>query len=147
MKKTGKLILEGKTYDVPIIEGSEGEKAFDITDLRSGTSYITYDPGYGNTGACKSSITFIDGEKIVCHLEVIWSMFSGEIARCDDFLCHIKSQQITGKHRIVSAEKRSDSRLYRVSRLRTEEHVYSHLCAKFAPIAAHVQPGWRCRSK
>jgi len=61
--KKAKLILEkNKTIELPIIEGSENEKAVDITSLRSQTGYITLDPGYGNTGACLSDITFIDGE-------------------------------------------------------------------------------------
>ena len=61
--KKAKLILENnKTIELPIIEGSENEKAVDITSLRSQTGYITLDPGYGNTGACLSNITFIDGE-------------------------------------------------------------------------------------
>ncbi len=60
---TAKLSLEGAEYEFPTVEGSEGEKAIDISQLRAKTGYITLDPGYGNTGACKSSITFIDGEK------------------------------------------------------------------------------------
>lgn len=63
MNKTARLELEGKTYDLPIVVGSEGEKAMDITSLRSDSGYITLDPGYGNTGSCESAITFIDGEK------------------------------------------------------------------------------------
>ena len=49
--------------ELPIIEGSENEKAIDISSLRPSTGYITLDTGYGNTGSCESSITFIDGEK------------------------------------------------------------------------------------
>jgi len=60
---TAKLIFEGKEYDFPVIEGTEGEKAIDISTLRAKTGAITYDHGYGNTGSCNSSITFIDGEK------------------------------------------------------------------------------------
>lgn len=62
---TGKaeLHLDGKVLPVEIFEGSEGEKAFDVRALRKETGMITYDPGYGNTGSCRSSITFIDGEK------------------------------------------------------------------------------------
>jgi citrate synthase len=61
---TAKLSFpDGKTIDLPIIEGSEKEKAVDISKLRAETGYITLDDGYGNTGSCKSSITFIDGEK------------------------------------------------------------------------------------
>jgi len=57
-----KLILEGKEHELPAMIGSEGEKAIDISHLRDKTGYITFDPGYGNTGACESDITFIDGE-------------------------------------------------------------------------------------
>ncbi len=62
MKKAKLIIDEKKSIDLPIIEGSESEKAIDISSLRSQTGYITLDPGYGNTGACTSDITFIDGE-------------------------------------------------------------------------------------
>jgi citrate synthase len=58
-----RLTIEGKDYELPVTVGSEGEKAIDITHLRAQTGYITLDPGYGNTGACESDITFIDGEK------------------------------------------------------------------------------------
>ena len=61
--KKAKLIIDKQSIDLPIIEGSEHEKALDITSLRKETGYITLDPGYGNTGACLSDITFIDGEK------------------------------------------------------------------------------------
>jgi citrate synthase len=63
MSKEAKLELEGKVYPLSTIEGSEGEKAVDISSLRANTGYITLDEGYGNTGACISQITFIDGEK------------------------------------------------------------------------------------
>ena len=46
-----------------MVVGTENEKGIDISHLRSETGYITLDPGYGNTGSCKSSITYIDGEK------------------------------------------------------------------------------------
>jgi citrate synthase len=57
------LILEDKSYSLPTYRGVEGEKAIDITKLRSQTGYVTLDDGYGNTGACESAITYIDGEK------------------------------------------------------------------------------------
>ena len=63
MSDTAKLILDGKEFEFPVITGSEGEKAIDISSLRSETGYITLDPGYVNTGATTSSITFLDGEK------------------------------------------------------------------------------------
>lgn len=60
---TAKIILAGKEYEFPVVTGSEGEVAIDIAKLRSATGAITFDDGYGNTGSCLSSITFIDGEK------------------------------------------------------------------------------------
>jgi citrate synthase len=63
MSETAELRLGEKTIELPIVEGSEGERAVDITKLRGETGYITLDPGYANTGSCKSAITFIDGEK------------------------------------------------------------------------------------
>lgn len=63
MEHTAKLVIDGKTYELPIIEGTEQEKAIDISRLRQQTGLITYDSGFGNTGSCKSSITFMDGER------------------------------------------------------------------------------------
>jgi citrate synthase len=63
MAETADLTLDGKTISLPVIEGTEHEKAFDIGKLRDQTGYVTYDPGYKNTGATKSAITFLDGEE------------------------------------------------------------------------------------
>ncbi len=63
MNKTANLEIDGKTYSYPIVVGSEGERAIDISALRQNTGHITFDDGYGNTGSCQSKITFIDGEK------------------------------------------------------------------------------------
>ena len=63
MDEKAQLIIEGKTYELPILTGSEGEKAIDISTLRQKNGFITLDVGLGNTGSCKSSITFMDGEK------------------------------------------------------------------------------------
>jgi len=60
---TATLLLKGKEYELPVLEGTEGETAIDITSLRAKTGAVTFDPGYANTGACASAITFIDGEK------------------------------------------------------------------------------------
>jgi len=57
------LKYKGEVRQLPVITGSEGEKAVDISRLRQETGFITLDPGYANTGSCKSSITFMDGEK------------------------------------------------------------------------------------
>ena len=63
MSETVKLSIEDKTYELPVIEGSENEKAIDISKLRSQTGYITIDTGFKNTGSTTSGITFLDGEK------------------------------------------------------------------------------------
>jgi citrate synthase len=63
MSETVKMIIEGKEYEFPVICGTEGEKAIDITSLRQKTGYITMDPGFANTGSCISSITFMNGEE------------------------------------------------------------------------------------
>ena len=54
---------EGKGALLPLVRGTEEETGLDIGRLRSKTGLITLDPGFANTGACKSAITFIDGEK------------------------------------------------------------------------------------
>jgi citrate synthase len=61
--ETVKLIYGDKTYTLPLVIGSEGEKAIDISALRKETGLITLDPGFANTGSCKSSITFMNGEQ------------------------------------------------------------------------------------
>jgi citrate synthase len=88
------LTLDGKTTTLPVIRGSEGEVAVDIQKLRGATGAITLDPGYGNTGSCRSAITFIDGERGVLRyrgytieelaakssfLEVAWLLLHGEL--------------------------------------------------------------------
>ena len=62
-QERAKLDLNGTVVELPILDGVEGEKAIDISELRAKTSYITLDHGYANTGSCLSGVTFIDGEK------------------------------------------------------------------------------------
>jgi citrate synthase len=92
--ETGELECDGKNLSLPVLRGTEDEVAVDITQLRAKTGLITFDPGYGNTGACRSSITYIDGEKGVLRyrgypieelaekssfLEVAWLLIHGEL--------------------------------------------------------------------
>ncbi|MEC8693178.1 MAG: citrate synthase [Bacteroidota bacterium] len=63
MSESAKISIEGNEFELPVITGSEGEKAIDISKLRSMSGYITIDPGFKNTGATTSGITFLDGEK------------------------------------------------------------------------------------
>ena len=93
-KTTATLDCDGKSIALPVVKGTESEVAVDIERLRAQTGMITLDPGYGNTGSCKSAITFIDGEKGVLRyrgypieelaqwstvLEVAWLLINGEL--------------------------------------------------------------------
>ena len=92
--QTARFELGGKTATLPVLVGSEGEVAIDIEKLRSTTGAITLDPGFGNTGSCRSAITFIDGENAILRyrgypieqlaekssfLEVAWLLLHGEL--------------------------------------------------------------------
>jgi len=75
--------LNGKNVDLPIVTGTEGEKGIDISTLRQQTGYVTLDQGYGNTGACQSSICFIDGEKGILRY---WGIPIEQLAEKSSFL-------------------------------------------------------------
>ena len=63
MSKTAEIKVGGKSYQLPLVEGTENETGVDIGRLRSESGVITLDPGFKNTGSTKSAITFLDGEK------------------------------------------------------------------------------------
>jgi citrate synthase len=88
------LHVNGTRTALPLVEGTEGERAIDITKLRDKTGLITLDPGFGNSGACTSAITFIDGDRGILRyrgypieelaanssfLEVAWLLIKGEL--------------------------------------------------------------------
>src|SRR5262245_1225853 len=94
MDETARLEVDGKGFDLPIVTGSEGERALDIANLRAETGLITLDPAYKNTGSCQSAITFIDGEQGILRyrgypieelaesttfLEVAYLLINGEL--------------------------------------------------------------------
>src|SRR5512145_249080 len=98
MAEMAELRVGDKVIKLPIVEGSEGERAIDIRKLRDETGLITLDPGYANTGSCRSAITFIDGEKGILRyrgypieelaekgnfLEVAWLLIHGELPNAD----------------------------------------------------------------
>ena len=62
MSDVAKLEIDGKIFELPIVTGSENERGIDISALRAATGLITLDDGYGNTGSCRSAITYIDGD-------------------------------------------------------------------------------------
>jgi citrate synthase len=99
MAKTAQLTYDGKTYELPVIEGTEDEIAVDINDLLEKTGLITLDLGYKNTGATKSAITFLDGDKGILRyrgysieelaeksnfLEVAYLLIFGELPKKDE---------------------------------------------------------------
>ncbi len=90
---------DGKSVTLPLVKGSENEIGIDIRQLRAKTGLITLDPGFGNTGACQSAITFIDGEQGILRyrgypieelaknstfLEVAWLLIHGELPKKDE---------------------------------------------------------------
>src|ERR1700753_4237862 len=63
MSTEAKVDIEGKSFTLPTVTGTENEKAVDVSTLRANTGYITLDDGYGNTGSYVSKVTFIDGDQ------------------------------------------------------------------------------------
>jgi len=112
MSEFAELHVDGNIYKMPMIEGSEKERGFDITNLRAESGLITVDTGYKNTGATQSSITFLDGEKGILRyrgypieqlaekstfLEVAYLLIYGELPNTSDFekfKLNIKNEQL-----------------------------------------------------
>lgn len=95
---TASLSLDGNTYELPVVEGSEGEVGIDIGRLRGESGAVTLDPAFTSTGACNSAITFIDGEKGILRyrgypieqlakecdfVEVSWLLLYGELPNAE----------------------------------------------------------------
>src|SRR2546422_6036332 len=112
MDKTAELILDGKTCKLPLVEGSEKERAIDISSLRDETGYIALDDRYGNTGACQSQITFIDGEQGILRYRGIPIE---ELAE--------KSTFIEVAHLIIMGKLPNSTELRRFSELLTENEL------------------------
>jgi len=113
MSETIQLKIGDKTYDLPVIQGTEDEKAIDISKLRDLTGYVTLDIGYKNTGATKSAITFLDGEVGILKyrgypieqlaekssfLEVAYLLIYGELPTADELKAF---QAKINKHTLV----------------------------------------------
>ena len=119
MSKIATLELEGKKYEFPVIVGSENETAIDIEKLRALTGAITLDPGYKNSGSCKSEITFLDGEEGILRyrgysieslaekanfLEVSYLVIFGELPTKEQLS---KFQNDIHKHTLVHEEMKT----------------------------------------
>jgi citrate synthase len=119
MSKTAILELEGKKYELPITQGSENEIAIDISKLRDLSGAITMDPGYKNSGVCKSDITFLDGEEGILRyrgysieelaekgtfLEVSYLVIFGELPSNEQLA---KFENDIQKHTLVNEEMKN----------------------------------------
>ena len=62
MATNATLQINNKEYQLPIMVGTEGERAVDTRTLRTASGHIAFDQGYGNTGSCESAITYLDGD-------------------------------------------------------------------------------------
>ena len=115
MSKIAVLELEGKKYEFPVIVGSENEVAIDVNKLRDLSGAITLDPGYKNSGSCKSEITFLDGEEGILRyrgyaieeladkanfLEVSYLLIFGELPtkqKLEDFETNIRKYTLVNE--------------------------------------------------
>src|SRR5216684_4229541 len=130
MDKTAELILDGKTCKVPIVEGTEKERAIDISSLRDDTGVITLDDGYANTGSCQSKITFIDGEQGILRYRGIPIE---ELAE--------KSTFIEVAHLIIMGKLPTSAELRRFSDLLTEnELLHEAMKHHFEGFPANAHP-------
>ena len=118
MANTAELTVDGKSYSFPTLEGTEHEKAFDISNLRDQTGYVTLDRGYKNTGATKSAITFLDGEQGILQyrgysiedvaakasfLEVAYLLIYGELPTKDQYS---QFENLIRRHTLVNEDMR-----------------------------------------
>ncbi len=94
MTKKSKVTIKDKEFELPLLDGSIGPSVIDVTKLYSDSSFFTYDPGFTSTASCKSSITYIDGDKGECYyrgypmdimaeksnfLEVVYLLWQGQL--------------------------------------------------------------------
>ena len=120
MSELASISYNGKTFEFPVVEGTEKELAIDIKSLRSATGMITLDPGYKNTGSCESAITFLDGEKGILRyrgysieelaekadfLEVAYLLIFGELPN---------QEQLHQFHEDIKAESHVDEEMKKI---------------------------------
>lgn len=130
MNNTAKLNINGQIHELPIVEGSEHEKAIDISSLRSKTGFITLDDGYGNTGSCRSEITFIDGEKGILRYRGIPIE---ELAE--------KSTFVEVAHLLIMGKLPNQEELKRFSDLLTKnETIHEDMKFHFEGFPSHAHP-------
>jgi citrate synthase len=142
-KEAAKLVLEGKEVKLPVITDNMGGKSLDITTLRKDTGYITYDPGFVNTGSCMSSICYVDGENGILRyrgyniedlvetcdfVEVAYLLIKGELP---DLPQRHTYAEMLNKHSLLHVDMRNFFRDYP-----QEAHPMSILSAMVASLSA-----------
>ncbi len=116
MANSATLKLDDKEITLPIMIGSEGERAIDTRKLRADTGYICYDQGYGNTGSCESTITYLDGDNGILrhrgypieqlaaqsnYVETAYLVIYGELPNADQ---RVKFGKLLREHAIVDTQ-------------------------------------------
>ena len=130
MDKMAELKVDGKAYELALVEGTEQERAIDISSLRNATGVITLDDGYANTGSCQSQVTFIDGEKGILRYRGIPIE---ELAE--------KSTFIEVAHLIIMGHLPNSSELRRFSDLLTDNELLNEAMKHhFEGFPAHAHP-------
>ena len=142
-KEAAKLVLEGKEVNLPVITDNMGGKSLDITKLRKDTGYITYDPGFVNTGSCMSSICYVDGENGILRyrgydiedlvetcdfVEVAYLLIKGELP---DLPQRHTYAELLNKHSLLHVDMRNFFRDYP-----QDAHPMSILSAMVASLSA-----------
>ena len=142
-KEAAKLVLEGKEVNLPVITDNMGGKSLDITKLRKDTGYITYDPGFVNTGSCMSSICYVDGEIGILRyrgydiedlvetcdfVEVAYLLIKGELPNLQQRHTYA---ELLNKHSLLHVDMRNFFRDYP-----QEAHPMSILSAMVASLSA-----------
>ena len=99
MSEKAILVVDGREIELPMVTGTEAERSIDVTQLRNRTGLTAYDPSLGNTAACKSEVTFINGEKGILRyrgipieeftdtpnfVEVAWLLIFGDLPKRED---------------------------------------------------------------
>lgn len=124
------LTIEGKSYELPIIVGTENEKAIDIRKLRDTTGVITFDDGYANTGSCQSAITFIDGEEGILRYR---GYPIEEVAQSADF---VETAYLIIYGELPTRAQRSDFS----KRLMDRSYVHMNMLHHFEPFPSNASP-------
>lgn len=140
------LFPDGNEYEMPVITDNIGDRSVDISSLRKDTGYITYDPGFINTGSCRSSICYINGEKGILRyrgydiqdlvnncdfIEVAYLLVKGALPNTIE---RSNYAQLLNKHSLLHIDMRNFFRAYP-----HDAHPMSILAAMVVSLSAFYQ--------